>query len=366
MAGLYIHIPFCRSKCGYCDFHSTPRIALADDYLRALESEARQRLNRDFNTVYIGGGTPSALSLPQLELLFSLPGVNCERVEEWTIEVNPDDVTHDFARFIANSPVNRVSMGVQSLVDGELATACRRHNASEAVDAFYRLRDAGIDNMSLDLIYGLPGQTLDSWQHSLDRMMQLRPEHLSAYMLSYEPGTKFSAMLQAGKLRETPEDILIEMYDRLCRAAKDAGYIHYEISNFALPGRRSRHNSSYWTGEDYVGLGTGAHSLVDNERYFNSLDIKAYISASGRDFLTAEHLTVTERINDTIITRLRTIEGLDLNEFGARFGESASQRLLNDAGPGLERGQLVLSGGSLQIPESQWLMTDAILLSLIL
>lgn len=363
MAGVYVHIPFCKSKCGYCDFHSIPRLQLAGDYVDALLCELRARVDRPVSTVYIGGGTPSALPLSELSRLLSeLPS---EGVEEFTIEVNPDDVTREFADFLAQSPVNRVSMGVQSLVDAELKAAGRRHDAAGAVEACRRLREAGIANISLDLIYGLPLQTLESWRYSLSQLIALGPKHVSAYMLSIEEGTRFFAMRQAGKLTEASEDTLTLMYAEMCYMLAEAGYEHYEISNFSQPGYRARHNSSYWSGADYIGLGTGAHSFVDGVRGSNPPDVARYIRQHGADFFEREEETDDNRFNTMVITRLRTSDGLDLGEMETQFGPGSVRRLLADADPYLSSGRMTREGSALKIKEDAWLVSDSILVDLI-
>lgn len=360
MAGIYVHIPFCRSKCGYCDFHSVPQLKLADSYLDALEGEVGERCAAGADTLYVGGGTPSALSLKQLGRLFSMlpsPGRG-----ECTIEVNPDDVTEDFVAFLTSeTPVNRVSMGVQSMVEAELALAGRRHSPERVAEACRLFHRHGIDNLSLDLIYGLPGQTIDSWRYSLGALLELSPCHLSAYMLTYEPRTRFTAMRDAGKLAEASEDTLVGMYDALIEATRRAGMEHYEISNFALPGMRARHNSSYWSGADYIGLGTGAHSYINGVRGYNPQDIRGYINACGRGFYVEEQETPENLFNDMLITRLRTSDGLSLDSL---TGEDAA-RLLKAASKHLAAGRMSLDGHILRICETSWLVSDNILIDLI-
>lgn len=366
MPGIYVHIPFCRSKCGYCDFHSVARLSLADDYLAALEGEWQQRrseLDGKIKTVYIGGGTPSALTVTQLSrLLAMLPVADAGEI---TIEVNPEDVTPDFAAFLAASPINRVSMGVQSLVDTELLTASRRHTAARAIEAYASLRAAGIANISLDLIYGLPGQTVQSWQQSLASLLELRPDHLSAYLLSFEPLTRFTRMRDAGEISEADEDTAVAMYDALIAATHRAGMEHYEISNFAMPGRRSRHNSAYWDGTDYLGLGTGAHSCISGVRSFNPPDIRRYIAASGRNFAVIDSETAENRFNDMLITRLRTSAGLSIADARSLFGSELTDAMLRDAAPHIASGAMTLGGDTLRISEKSWIVSDRILVDLL-
>ena len=243
MAGIYIHIPFCKRKCSYCDFYSVANTRLADEYVSALVRELHIRAAEiDFDcvtTIYIGGGTPSMLSAEQLcQLMMGIAEmVDIDKVEEVTIEVNPDDVDSEYMSNVARCGVNRVSMGVQSFVDEELKAVNRRHDSRQALDALKIIADCGIDNVSIDLIYGLPKQTLATWKQSVCQAARLHVNHISAYCLSYEEGTALTRLRDRGVIEETDEDTCVEMYNCLCSILKAAGYEHYEISNFALPGK---------------------------------------------------------------------------------------------------------------------------------
>lgn len=365
MAGLYIHIPFCHAKCGYCDFYSSPRREWAEAFTESLINEWEERkssLEERIETIYIGGGTPSSLPLTLLDRIISHLPVNSLR--EFTIEVNPEDITDEFCRWLADSPADRVSMGVQSLSDNELRAIGRRHSAAEAIEAVGRLREKGdVGNLSLDLIYGLPGQTLDSWKESLKGMIGLKPEHLSAYLLSYEPGTRLTAMLKTGKIEEAPEETVTQMYHELIGQASLHGYSHYEISNFALAGREAVHNSSYWDMTPYIGLGPGAHSFDGRTRGYNPPDLKGYINKKGRGIFVGEPENQTEHDNDLIITSLRTSKGLDLGS----FTPTRRQKLLDSASPWFSDGSLewVETDRRFRIGEKSWLISDRILVDLI-
>ncbi len=349
MAGLYIHIPFCRAKCAYCDFYSGPlRLFRAEDYVGALSRELQARRSEvgEFRTVYVGGGTPSTIP-PELlaQFLTFAPG-------ERTVEVNPEDVTPDYVARLRSAGANRVSMGVQSLVDSELQAIGRRHSASRAVGAYRALRDNGFDNISLDLIYGLPGQTFRSWRYSLRALLDLEPQHLSAYLLSYEPGTPLHTRLAAGKIAEAPDSLVERMYDLLCSEAAVAGFDHYEISNFARPGFHARHNSSYWDMTPYLGLGPGAHSFDGNMRRANPADLRSYMAHPDCAF-EAECENDNEKHNDLVITALRTARGID-------------PAVLDDVELAYARRTLVVnSDGRLRISERDWLRTNTILSPLI-
>lgn len=361
-AGLYIHIPFCHSKCAYCDFYSTPDNRLRGQYVDALLKELERRCDEiadaRFRTVYLGGGTPSSLPRPELQhLLEALPMTDAREV---TIEVNPEDVDDDFADFISSSAINRVSMGVQSLVDSELLTIGRRHSAARAVEAYEILRSKGVSNISLDLIYGLPGQSLESFRHSLEGVLALNPDHLSAYSLMLEPGTRLYAQMMAGKFRETDSETADKMYRLLCSETAAHGFEHYEISNFAMLGRRSLHNSSYWNLTPYLGLGPGAHSFDGTIRRYNPPSLKKYIESHGNITLTDDE-TRSNRINDYIMIRLRTAEGLSLSETERRFGADVRRSLEREAKRFIVNGLLLSDGTILRIPEKYFLVSDTVI-----
>lgn len=374
MAGIYIHIPFCHSKCYYCDFYSRPcrpdGTAAHADYIGALAAEWNSRSNEltePVHTIYIGGGTPSIVA-PELfrPLLDVLP---VEGVEEFTIEANPEDVTPQWAEAIRRLGINRVSMGAQSMIDSELKAVGRRHTAADTLKAYKILRRSGFENISLDLIYGLPGQTVETWRQSLDTLLELRPEHLSAYSLTYEEGTRLNAMRLAGKVAPASDSMTEEMYHLLCARTASAGYSHYEISNFALPGKHAWHNSSYWDFTPYLGLGVAAHSFDGiGIRRVNPPDIAAYISTvrAGEIFFTTEKETPTDLYNDYVITHLRTLHGIDLTALEMRFGADLARRFNNDIAPHAVVGLIELNQGRWRIAPAAWLVSDAILRDLII
>lgn len=348
MAGLYVHIPFCQHKCAYCDFYSGPLRGFSPDaYAEALRRELDARSIADtYSTVYIGGGTPSTMPPALLAPFFALTG------GERTIEVNPEDVSPQTADQWLRAGANRVSMGVQSLIDSELIAVGRRHSAAQAVEAFRTLRHAGFENISLDLIYGLPGQTPESWIQSLEGLLNLAPEHLSAYSLSYEPGTLLHTRLMSGKIKEADEDYVVTMYETLCQLTRQAGFEHYEISNFAQPDRHSRHNSAYWDSTPYLGLGPGAHSFDGTLRSFNPPNLQAYMNASANAF-QADPETPAERHNDIVMTALRTARGLN----PAILTEKEFQYAKKTLTPTPQ--------GNLRISEPAWLLADTLILPLL-
>ena len=372
MAGLYIHIPYCKSKCTYCDFYSTPQVETMEQYVHSLLCEARLRKNEidseQVSTLYIGGGTPSVMPTSMLTTLITgLDKVfGLKNVEEFTIEVNPDDVTTHYVTALRALGVNRVSMGVQSFNDDELQAINRRHTAKQAIHAVNSIKDAGIDNVSVDLIYGLPGQSLDSWQHNVEQAIALDVQHISAYCLSYEKGTRLWAMREQGKVMETSDELCIAMYENLVKSLKKAGFEHYEISNFALPGFRSRHNSSYWNFTPYLGLGAAAHSYDGNVRRYNPSSIRQYIKAlsGGSTAYSEEHLELWERHDDEIMLRLRTSDGLDTTLFEHRYGQKACENLLSKSKPLIEQGLLNKDNNTLILTHKGVMLSDNIIRNL--
>ena len=366
---LYIHIPFCHSKCAYCDFYSTPQTEWMETFVNAVINEWNYRsknLSEGIDTLYLGGGTPSSLPPDLLScLLKKLP--TGDGLREATIEANPEDITTEWVRFLTSeTPFHRVSMGIQSFSDKELSIVGRRHDSVTAIEAIHTLRTGGIKNISCDLIYGLPSQDIESWKYSLDTLLSLKPEHISAYLLSYETGTRLNAMLQSGKIEETDEDTVKAMYDYLCLATKKNGYSHYEISNFALPGYQAIHNSSYWDGSPYIGLGPGAHSWDGHSRSFNPPSLKDYIAKNGYSTSVTEHETEDNRFNDLLITRLRTLRGIDPQEIKKRFDPDFYNCFMETAAKLIANGEFDTNpDGTYFIPENRWLTSNSIILNLI-
>lgn len=342
MAGLYIHIPFCGSRCVYCGFYSTTALELRQRYVDALCRELNMRkgelgIRNDIHTIYLGGGTPSQLTIPQLQQIFdTIYKYNKVATDaEITIECNPDDVTDSFVEGLLTLPVNRISMGGQTFDDARLKFLHRRHTASQMAEAVDRLRKNGYTNISIDLMYGFPDETLDDWHHDITQALSLNVEHLSAYCLTIEEDTPLYQMLQEGKITETDEELERQMYETLIDRLEVAGYEHYEISNFAKPGYRSRHNSSYWDGTPYIGIGAAAHSYDIRTRSWNVSDLHQYINGieRGERLYEEELLDDDTRYNDTITVALRTCEGLDLTTLPEKHRSYCLQnarRFLND------------------------------------
>ena len=349
MSGIYIHIPFCKSRCAYCDFFSTTLLSRREAYVDALCKEAKRRLSTlpSISTIYFGGGTPSLLSPDQIARI--LQTIDAQQAIEVTLEANPGDLTPDYLRAVREAGVNRLSIGIQSFDDEVLRLIGRRHTAAEAKAAVKAAQAAGFDNISIDLIYGIPStiispnykqdgaapdciginfqphlhvpsplnSQLSAWEAQIEQALQLGVQHISTYCLSYEEGTRMTRMLEQGEITEVDEDTENAMYDLLVSQLKEAGFEHYEVSNFALPGYRSRHNSSYWNRTPYIGLGAGAHSYDGaRTRSWNPDNLEEYIRAMerGEDAATYETLTDTDLYNERIMLGLRTAEGIAINE----------------------------------------------------
>ncbi len=340
MPGIYIHIPFCKSKCYYCDFYSIVlsrhNLHLKHDFLSALQSELIKRKDllsgKRINTIYFGGGTPSLLSVSEinqvLDNIFSL--FDTTEDVEITIEVNPDDFSLQFAKDLKeNTPVNRLSIGVQSFIDKDLQVLGRRHDSKQAEKAVRIAQDVGFENISIDLIYGIPHSVdpFQSLEYNLEKFYALSLPHLSAYTLTIEPDTVFGKRLRAGRLVPVDEDIFARLFQMITESLEKHGYLHYEISNYAKEGFISRHNFSYWTGEPYLGIGPAAHSFDGDYRYWNKANLKTYIARlkEGQLPLEKEKLTDKDKFNEYILTHLRTYMGINTRLLEEKYTEFYKQ-----------------------------------------
>lgn len=359
MAGLYIHIPFCASRCIYCGFYSTLHSELQDKYVDALCREMELRNDRPaISTIYLGGGTPSRLSHENLDKLFAYI-YKMYRVDadaEITMECNPDDICDNMFR---NLPVNRVSMGAQTFSDKRLQFLHRRHTAVEVDRAMALLHQQGIHNISIDLMFGFPDESMAEWQQDIRHVLELQPQHISAYGLMYEKGTPLYKLLLQNKVHEIDEELALDMYDMLIDRLTAERYEHYEFSNFALPGFRSRHNSSYWHNIPYIGLGAAAHSYNLKSRSWNIANIKEYIGAIGKGILPFEEEVLDEqtKYNDLITTALRTKEGIALSTLKPSYRDF----LLHNAKPHLDRGFLLLEDNRIRFSRAGINISNAIM-----
>lgn len=373
MSGVYIHIPFCRSRCIYCGFYSTTHAELRRAYVDALCREMdlrRNYLQDNVRTVYLGGGTPSVLDGEELSRLFHYINkvYDVDPQAEVTIECNPDDVTPDFAALLSRLPVNRVSMGAQTFSDKRLKFLNRRHDAAEVGRAVALLRAAGIGNISLDLMFGFPGETLAEWESDIEKALLLDVEHISAYSLMYEEGTALYRMLEQNRVEEVDEEQSLAMYETLVNHLASAGYEHYEISNFARRGFRSRHNSSYWQRVPYIGLGASAHSFDLRSRQWNVADVKTYISEIGKGNvpMEREELDKTTMFNDIVTTAMRTCEGIDLDMIFSDFGDVFHRQLLDNAKPHITSGLAEVKDGHLRLTRKGIFVSDMVMSDLVM
>lgn len=349
--GIYLHIPFCKTRCAYCDFFSTTQSELRDAYVEAIAEELKVRLKdatETVGTIYFGGGTPSLLTVEQIAYLLSSIRqlAHVEADAEITLEANPGDLSEAYLAGLRQAGINRLSIGIQSMHDDLLRLIGRRHTATEAKEAVRLAKEAGFDNISVDLIYGLPTQTMSIWQADIDEILRLDIQHISAYCLSYEEGTRLTNMRDKGEVAEVDEDVQLDMYDMLIDRLQAHGFQHYEVSNFALSGKHSRHNSSYWNNTPYVGVGAGAHSYDGKTRMWWQGQLKQYIADAMAHTLQyeSEVLTEADLYNERVMLSLRTNAGLDL----IPYTPEQRQELLMAARPHLDMGLLTLVDGRLK------------------
>lgn len=373
MAGIYLHIPFCKRRCIYCDFFSTTKNDKKSTYVQALSKELE--LRKDYldgeiiDTIYFGGGTPSQLEekdfIQLFETIYKIYTINPKA--EITIEANPDDLTPQYIAMLRTLPFNRLSMGIQTFKEDTLRLLHRRHTAAQAQQAYQHCREAGFQNISIDLMYGLPGETLEDWQKDLQTALQMRPEHISAYHLIYEEGTPLWNLKEAHQVEETDEDLSVSLFKELIHTLKSNGYEHYEISNFCRPGFHSRHNSSYWTGKKYLGCGPSAHSYDGTSRQWNVASLPQYIQGiqEGTPYQEKEELDLYTRYNDFIITRLRTAYGIPTHILKETFGGALFDYCMRMASPHLKQGFLTLDNHIMKLTEKGIFISDGIMSDLL-
>lgn len=336
MAGLYIHVPFCRQACHYCDFHFSTTHHLQDDMVNAMIREMELRRDEltppEIQTIYFGGGTPSLLTLPQLERILQAAHriFSVESSAEVTLEANPDDLSDDRLSAWKSMGVNRLSIGIQSFRDIDLQYMNRLHSADEARRAVDRARHHGFHDLTLDLIYGTPTMNDEAWAENLDTLKQLELPHFSAYALTVEPRTALATLVRSRSVRGPEEEQVAAQFHQLMQWAADNGYENYEISNFALPGRYSRHNTAYWNGVPYLGIGPSAHSYDGRSRSWNIRNNPGYVRSiqAGELPVEVETLTDANRFNEYVLTSLRTKWGLDKQKVSRDFGDCYTDHLL--------------------------------------
>ena len=368
MAGIYIHIPFCKQRCSYCDFFSSTETVRKEKYVDALCDELSSRKDylqgQTAETIYFGGGTPSVLSFFDFGKIFdTLYSVYDDGEREVTLEANPDDIIPDYMPTIKFFPFNRISLGIQSLDDRELKILNRRHDAQSAIQAVKLLQQARYNNISIDLMYGLPGQDLKTWTKTLRQAIDLQVQHISAYHLTYEKGTPLYKQLKTGNIHPVDEEMSNRMFEVLMDMLADAGFEHYEISNFARQGFQSRHNMSYWDGTHYLGVGAAAHSYNGVSRRWNRNSLMPNYWTSGFE---VEVLDEKMKYNDFIITRLRMMKGMDLTELTTFFGEFLKTYCFQQADKYITNGLLDYRDNCLQLTRKGIFISDSIMRDLIL
>jgi oxygen-independent coproporphyrinogen-3 oxidase len=365
MAGIYLHIPFCRQACHYCNFHFSTSLNRKNDFISALLKEIATRQDyiegEAVETVYFGGGTPSLLAIEDIESIlhalrspFSIvPGA------EITLEANPDDITTARLRAWRQVGINRLSIGVQSFFEDDLRWMNRAHDARQALDCIRLAQDEGLDNISIDLIYGGPTLPDDRWRENVERAIGMGIPHLSCYALTVEPRTALDTLIKKHKLADVSPEDQARQFLLLMDWTAAAGYEHYEISNFALPGHRSRHNSAYWQGRKYLGLGPSAHSYNGVSREWNVANNAQYIAAPGL-VREKEELTPEQQFNEYVMISLRTIEGIDLTYIAAQFGEKSKEMLLSKAAGHIQAGNIADTAYHLRLTNNGKLFADGI------
>lgn len=367
MAGIYLHIPFCKKACHYCDFHFSTSRQQEEAVIAAMHREIMLRkdfLSVPLSSIYFGGGTPSLLTVETIaDLLHTIQQqFSISRDPEITLEANPDDVSPARAIAWKKAGINRISLGVQSFRNEWLQWMNRAHQAEQSVQAIKDLQEAGFDNISIDLIFGMPEQTLEAWKEEIQTALQFGIPHLSCYALTPEPKTALWHMIESGKTLQIDSDQQARMFLLLMEQLELAGYEHYEISNFALPGKRSRHNSAYWKRIPYLGIGPSAHSYNGVERMWNVKNNTLYRTSIEENNLplTTEKLSPAEHWNEFIMISLRTMEGINIREVEERWGKNEADQLLKDAGSHQERRIIQLHDNHLRLTREGKLLADQI------
>lgn len=369
MAGIYLHIPFCKKLCFYCDFYHVVSPGDNSSFIDALLKEAL--LRKDYlgddsvSTIYFGGGTPSVFSVKDLGIILNHLKELFTITEycEITAELNPDDIDETYLEGLRNLNINRISLGIQSWRDADLKLLNRRHDSAKAIAALKETLNAGFKNVTIDLIYGIPGMSLKDWESNLEFTFSFDIKHLSAYHLTFEPGTVFGKKLEKGDISEIEEEDSAAQFNLLIEKAESEGFIHYEISNFGKPGYFSIHNSNYWKQVSYLGLGPSAHSFNGYTRQWNVRDLKGYIKSvnAGKSFFESEELDIKKRFNEYVMTSLRTMWGIDLDYVEGMFEKEGYDYVLNLSGKFRNYGLMKLEKNSLVLTNQGKLISDNII-----
>ncbi|WP_417370706.1 radical SAM family heme chaperone HemW [Gelidibacter japonicus] len=367
MSGIYIHIPFCKQACHYCDFHFSTSLKKKDELVNALAKELVLRndefKNRIVETIYFGGGTPSLLSIDELRFLIDEVYKNYEVSEtpEITIEANPDDLTHQQLNDYAASPINRLSIGIQSFFEEDLKLMNRAHNSEEAKKCLEEATKH-FDNISIDLIYGIPGMSNERWIQNIETALAFNIPHISSYALTVEPKTALASFIKKGIIKHVDDDLAQEQFHIMIEKLRDAGFIHYELSNFGKPEYFSRNNSAYWQGKPYLGIGPSAHSFDGKHRSWNVRNNSKYINSLEKNILPieTETLSTTDKYNEYVMTGLRTIWGVSLEKVEQEFGEKYKTYLLEQSQKHIIEQLLYLDDGKLLVTKKGKFLSDGI------
>lgn len=368
MAGIYIHIPFCKQACFYCNFHFSTVLSYKEKLVKAIAKELF--LRKDFlaeqpiQSIYLGGGTPSLLNSNELDLILNTlyKEFDLSAVKEFTIEANPDDLDSDHLNYLKQTPINRLSIGIQSFNDADLKYMNRAHKASEAINCIKKAQDIGLSEISIDLIYGIPGMSLEKWQDNLATAFSLQIQHLSSYCLTIEPKTVFGNMAAKNTLVLSTEEESEKQFLSLIEKAAQAGFEQYEISNFAKNNAYALHNTQYWKGSPYLGVGPGAHSYRNNERSWNISNNQQYMQSIEKSILPleSERLSEDNQYNEWVMTGLRTIWGLNLSEGTEKFGSDRIDYLQKQLQAYVDRKQVYYLNNCFYIAEHARFLADGI------
>ena len=367
MAGIYIHIPFCKQACHYCDFHFSTSLKKKDELMQSLVKELQLRKNelqnQTIETIYFGGGTPSLLTITELKLIIDEVYKNYRVVDnhEITLEANPDDLTKDLIIQLSNSPINRLSIGIQSFFEDDLQSMNRAHNSKEAEECL-SMATRHFDNITIDLIYGIPNMSLEKWNDNLQMAFNFGVNHISSYALTVEPKTALASFIKKGSYPPIDEELALQHFNYLVEETNKQGFVHYEISNFGKPDYFSKHNSSYWQGKSYLGIGPSAHSFNGKERSWNIANNAKYINSLAENKLPneVEVLTAKDQFNECIMTGLRTIWGISLSKITDDYSTAFKTHLLNAIEPYLEKGLIEIKDQNIVATQKGKFLIDGI------
>lgn len=369
MAGIYIHIPFCKKKCHYCNFYSLASTRYFDEIIDAIAQEVPQRKNligdKLIETIYFGGGTPSLMGARHLQKIMTAiyQTFTISENAEITLEANPDDLSIEKLQAFKENKINRLSIGIQTFNDDELKYLNRTHDAKKAIESIDRARKSGFNNLTVDLIYGLPGSTSESWGRNLQLVRNLDVPHLSCYALTVEPNTAFEYFIRKGKLKPPEEELFLDQFEQLIDFTVANGYEHYEISNFCRNGWYARHNTAYWFGTPYLGLGPSAHSFDGNSRFWNIAHLKKYMDgiAQNMPVFEQESLTQKQRYNEFVMTRLRTLWGIGFADLQKGFGGELSGHFFDKLKKYNDSGLLEISATHVRLSRKGIFISDNII-----